>query len=30
MEDKLNNILQLLEKKKDKYPNITNLWKYFT
>jgi len=29
MEDKLNYILQLLEKKKEKYPNITNLWKEF-
>lgn len=29
MEDKLNNILQILKEKKEKYPNITTLWKDF-
>jgi len=29
MEDNFNNILQILEEKKDKYPNLTTLWKSF-
>ena len=27
MDDKLDKILKLLEEKKNKYPNITNVWK---
>ena len=27
MDDKLDKILKILEEKKNKYPNITNVWK---
>ena len=29
MEDKVNSILEVLDQKNEKYPNITSLWKEF-